>query len=153
MRIAFVSDEPADVHQNIREILEKRGHEISAFGAIASGEECPWVPAAEEAARAVASGECDEGVFLCWTGTGVSMVANKIGGIRAALCTDPETASGARVWNHANVICLSNRSLTPAEAERILSAWFDTDPGSKGQEGVRQLKELDRSTRSQERSA
>ena len=147
MRIAFLSDEPADVHQSIREILESRGHEIQPFGAIATGKECPWVPAAEEAARAVASGQCDEGVFLCWTGTGVSMVGNKILGIRAALCTDPETASGARVWNHANVICLSNRSLTSTQAKHILNAWFDTDPGSKGAEGVESLRELDRSTR------
>lgn len=147
MRIAFVSDEPADVHQNIREILEDRGHEIFAFGAIASGQECPWVPAAEEAAEAVASGRCDEGVFLCWTGTGVSIVANKFRGIRAALCTDPETASGARIWNHANVICLSNRSLTPPDAKHILEAWFDTEPGDRGAEGVKKLNALDQATR------
>ena len=147
MRIAFLSDEPADVHESIREILTSRGHEIQPYGAIATGEECPWVPAAEEAARAVASGQCDEGVFLCWTGTGVSIAANKIGGIRAALCTDPETASGARVWNHANVICLSNRSLTAPQAERILTAWFETEPGSEGADGVESLCELDRGTR------
>lgn len=143
MRIAFLSDEPAEIHAKLREILVERGHEIHEFGAIASGKECPWVPAAEEAALAVASGRCDEGLFLCWTGTGVCMVANKVGGIRAALCTDPETAAGARVWNHANVLCLSNRSLTPNQALRILDAWFDTVPGDKGADGVRQLQVLD----------
>ena len=147
MRIAFLSDEPAAIHNKLREILVERGHDVQPFGAILTGKECAWVPAAEEAAKAVASGECDEGLFLCWTGTGVSMVANKINGIRAALCTDPETAAGARIWNHANVICLSNRSLKAEAAEAILTAWFDTDPGQKGAEGVAQLRALDEKTR------
>ena len=93
MRIAFCSDEPYPVHDVIRRELEARGHEVVAFGAVASGEEVPWADVAEEAALAVARGDCDEGVFSCWTGTGISIAANKVAGIRAALCADAQTAN------------------------------------------------------------
>jgi len=143
MRIALCSDEPYPVHEVIEQELERRGHETVRFGAVASGTEEPWAPAAEKAALAVAGGDCDEGIFLCWTGTGISMAANKVPGIRAALCGDPGTAAGARVWNHANVLCLSNRTLSPDMAKEILAAWFDTEPGDKGIEGVARLGEID----------
>jgi ribose 5-phosphate isomerase B len=139
MRIAFLSDEPAEIHTLINEILLERGHTVVPFGAIATGEDCPWAPIATEGAKAITQGDCDEGIFLCWTGTGISIAANKVPGIRAALCTDPETAAGARVWNHANVLCLSNRSLRESAARAILAAWFDTEPGEQGAEGVRLL--------------
>jgi ribose 5-phosphate isomerase B len=71
-------------------------------------------------------GQADEGILFCWTGTGVALAANKLRGIRAALCADAETARGARLWNDANVLCLSLRSTTPAVAEEILQAWFAT---------------------------
>lgn len=140
MKIAFCSDEPYPVHEVIAAELRKRGHEVVAFGAIATGKDEPWAIAAESAAVAVASGDCDEGVFLCWSGTGVSIAANKADGIRAALCTDAKTAEGARIWNHANVLCLSNRSLSADVAKEILTAWFDTDPGTAGTVGVNQLR-------------
>ncbi len=147
MRIALTSDEPYPVHAIVRTEIERRGHTVVPFGAIASGRDEPWVDAAEQAARAVASGACDEGVFFCWTGTGISIAANKVHGIRAALCNDPGTASGARVWNHANVLCLSNRLLSGDMAREILAAWFDTEPGSQGAEGVARLDALDRRER------
>ena len=143
MRIALLSDEPAEIHDLLKSLVASRGHELVEFGAIATGEDCPWAPVAEEAALAITQGDCDEGIFLCWTGTGISMAANKIPGIRAALCTDPETAAGARVWNHANVLCLSNRSLEPQSAEAILKAWFETDPGTEGAKGVTEMIALD----------
>ncbi len=139
MRIALCSDEPYAVHQVILDQLEARGHTVEPFGAIATGADAPWASTAEAAAKAVASGSCDEGIFLCWTGTGISMAANKVRGIRAALCTDPGTAAGARVWNHANVLCLSNRLLSPDLAKEILAAWFDTEVGDKGADGVAEL--------------
>lgn len=139
MKIAFCSDEPYPVHETIRKELEKRGHEVIPFGAIQSGQEEPWAEAAEQAALSVSRGECDEGIFLCWTGTGISIAANKVPGIRAALCGDPGTASGARVWNHANVLCLSNRTLSQDMAKEILAAWFETEPGHKGDDGVARL--------------
>ena len=139
MRIAFGSDEPYPVHAVIAAEIQRRGHEIAPFGAIATGAQTPWVDVAARAAEAVATGACDEGILLCWTGTGISIAANKIPTIRAALCGDPGTAAGARVWNHANVLCLSNRTLSGDMAKEILAAWFDTDPGTDGLEGVAQL--------------
>jgi ribose 5-phosphate isomerase B len=147
MRIALCSDEPYPVHETIKQELTRRGHEVVPFGAVASGAEEPWAEVAERAALAVARGECDEGVFLCWTGTGISIAANKVPGIRAALCGDPGTAAGARVWNHANVLCLSNRTLSQDMAKEILAAWFDTPPGDRGAEGVRRLAEVERRQR------
>jgi len=143
MRIALLSDEPAEIHSLLKSLLQERGHDVVPFGSIATGKECPWAPLAEEAALEIVSGRCDEGIFLCWTGTGISMAANKIAGIRAALCTDSETAAGARVWNHANVLCLSNRSLTVSSAKAIFEAWFAEHPLDKGADGVAQMKDLD----------
>ena len=143
MRIALCSDEPYPVHAIVRALLEQRGHEVVPFGAVATGEEAPWADVAEEAAVAVASGACAEGIFFCWTGTGISMAANKVPGIRAALATDAATAAGARVWNHANVLCLSNRLLSADVAREIVAAWLDTDPGDKGAAGVARLREVE----------
>jgi ribose 5-phosphate isomerase B len=143
MRIALCSDEPYPVHAVVRALLEEHGHEVVPFGAVADGKEAPWAEVAEEAALAVASGACDEGVFFCWTGTGISIAANKVRGIRAALCVDPGTAAAARVWNHANVICLSNRLLSGDMAREILVAWLDTEPGDKGSEGVERLRRVE----------
>ena len=147
MRIALCSDEPYPVHDVVRQLLEARGHEVKAFGAVESGREESWADAAEAAASSVARGECDEGVFFCWSGTGISMAANKVAGIRAALCADPGAAAAARVWNHANVLCLSNRSLSNDMAREILEVWLDTEPGHKGTEGVARLNAVDQRQR------
>lgn len=143
MRIALCSDEPYPVHITIRTLLEARGHEVVPFGAVATGSGAPFARVAEAAAEAVASGGCDQGVFLCWTGTGISIAANKVAGVRAALCGDPGTASGARIWNDANVICLSNRTLSDDMAREILDAWLDTEPGTQGASGVADLMAVD----------
>jgi len=143
MRIALVSDEPYPVHSVVAEVLRERGHEAVPFGAIADGAEHPWPLAAEEAAQAVASGRCDEGIFFCWSGTGISIAANKVAGIAAALCADPGTARAAREWNHANVLCLSNRTLSGDMAREILTAWFETPPGEAGRDGAALLAQID----------
>jgi ribose 5-phosphate isomerase B len=116
---------------------------VVRFGACETGREAPWADVAEAAARAVAAGACDEGIFFCWTGTGISMAANKVPGIRAALCTDPGTAAGARVWNHANVLCLSNRLLSADVAKEIVAAWLDTPAGEQGADGVERLRRVE----------
>jgi ribose 5-phosphate isomerase B len=139
VRIALCSDEPYPVHATLRVWLEEHGHEVVPFGAIATGAETAWAPAAESAAQAVANGDGDQGVFFCWTGTGISIAANKVSGIRAALCSDPGQAAGARVWNHANVLCLSNRTLADDLAKEVLAAWFDTEPDGRGDAGVADL--------------
>lgn len=143
MKIALCADEPYPVHAALQRLVEARGHAAVRFGAFAGAGESPWADAAGEAAEAVAAGRCDEGIFLCWTGTGISIAANKVPGIRAALCTDAATAAGARVWNHANVLCLSHRLLTDDLAQEILAAWFDTPPGDRGSVGVARLAALD----------
>jgi ribose 5-phosphate isomerase B len=143
MRIALCSDESYSVHAGVRRWLEARGHEVHPFGAIASGQDEPWALVAEAAALSVASGACDEGIFFCWTGTGISIAANKVSGIRAALCTDPGQAAAARIWNHANVLCLSNRTLSDDMAKELLAAWFDTEVGDQGAAGVTLLAEVD----------
>ena len=144
MKIAVASDEPYAIHDVLVQELERRGHEVVRFGSVRTAEEAPWPEVAAAAAGAVASGECAEGVFCCWTGTGIAMAANKLPTIRAALCTDAETARGARVWNHANVLALSNRLLGEHLLREILDAWLSTPPTDpRGQEGVAALKALD----------
>jgi ribose 5-phosphate isomerase B len=112
----------------IREELERRGHETLPHGALADDERDDWAWASEAAARDVAEGRAEQGVIACWTGTGASIAANKVGGIRAALCGDAETARGARRWNDANVLALSLRSTSAAELAEILDAWLEADP-------------------------
>ena len=148
MKIALCSDEPYPVHALVTSELQARGHTVVPFGSVASNQEEPWAEVAEKAALAVASGACDEGIFFCWSGTGISMAANKVAGVRAALCSDPGGASAARVWNHANVLCLSNRSLSDDMAKEILAAWFDTAPGDRGADGVARLAAVDARHRS-----
>lgn len=145
MRIAVVSDEPYRVNEAMAQELERRGHTVLRFGSLRSGGEVPWAEAAREAAEAVARGDCDEGVFFCWTGTGIAMAANKVPGVRAALCTDPETARGARIWNHANVLALSNRLMSEERAKEILDAWLATPAtDERGAAGVAALEAIER---------
>ena len=125
MRLAVSSDERSHLVDVILEELAQRGHVVHDFGP-PSGEERDWTEVGAQVARAVARGEVDEAVVMCWTGTGASIAANKILGVRAALCHDAETARGARVWNHANVLALSLRATSEAIAREILDAWFST---------------------------
>jgi len=143
MKVSVASDELYPVHTFVLDWLKSHGHEPILFGALRSNQDEPWVKAASEAAQAIKDGVCDEGIFFCWTGTGISMAANKIPGIRAALCTDAETARGARIWNHANVLALSNRLLSQDVAKEILTAWFEDYDASKGAKGVAELKKLE----------
>ena len=110
------------------EELRKRGHEPIVHGALSSEERDDWAWASEAAARDVAEGRADQGIVCCWTGTGASMAANKVSGIRAALCGDAATAAGARRWNDANVLALSLRATSEAELAEILDAWFEGTP-------------------------
>ena len=105
------------------ELLEARGHAVTRFGR-AAGEDEAWGPTAVRVARAVAGREADLGVVCCWTGTGASIAANKVPGIRAALCLDAATAAGARRWNDANVLALSLRLTSEEIAKEILDAWL-----------------------------
>jgi ribose 5-phosphate isomerase B len=128
MRIAVASDERTGVADAVVEELRRRGHEPIPHGALADGERDDWAWASEAAARDVADGRAEQAVVCCWTGTGASIAANKVPGIRAALCTDAPTAEGARRWNDANVLALSLRLTSQAALGEILDAWFAAAP-------------------------
>ncbi len=146
MKIAIGSDERTHVTDAVMAELRRRGHELIPAGPLrdlrgGAGEattdndpsaapplrsENYWPAVARTVAEAVAAGAADEGILFCWTGTGVSLAANKVPGIRAALCDDAETARGARLWNDANVLCLSLRRTSEVVAKEILDMWFNT---------------------------
>ncbi len=139
MRIAVSADELTGVAAAIVERLRHDGHEVILHGALARDERPDWAWASELAARDVAEGRAEQGIVACWTGTGASIAANKVPGVRAALCADAPTAEGARRWNDANVLALSLRATSHAELQEILQAWFATgaseDPGDAGNIG------------------
>lgn len=144
MRIAIGWDEHLPIVDRILSYLSEHGYEVQTFGPPA-GEAWQWSAVARDAATAVARGDADEGILLCWTGTGVSIAANKVRGIRAALCADAETARGARKWNNANLLCLSMRLTSEPLAVEILDAWFGTayQPNPQDDACLRVIEELD----------
>ncbi len=125
MRLAIGSDEKTHLTEEVIRQLHEAGHQLTLFGPL-TGDGLAWPDVAQAVAEAVAEGAADEGILFCWTGTGVSIAANKVPGIRAALCDDAETARGARLWNNANVLCLSLRRTSEIEAREILDAWLET---------------------------
>ena len=131
MRIAVASDERTGVADALVAELRRRGHEPVLHGALSAGERDDWAWASEVAARDVAEGRAEQGVVCCWTGTGASIAANKVPGVRAALCGDAETARGARRWNDANVLALSLRGTSEAVLAEILDGWFDGAPSGE----------------------
>jgi ribose 5-phosphate isomerase B len=147
MRIAVAADELTGVAGSLPEELRRRGHEPLLHGAYADAERPDWAWASEAAARDVADGTAEQAIVACWTGTGASIAANKVPGIRAALCADARTAEGARRWNDANVLALSLRSTSAAELEEILDAWFaGSSSGDRDDvENIAHLSEIERS--------
>ena len=131
MRIAVAADERVGVAEAVAEELRERGHEPVLHGALAEGEREDWAWASEAAARDVAEGRAEQAVVCCWTGTGASIAANKVSGVRAALCGDAATAEGARRWNDANVLALSLRTTSAALLGEILDAWFEGRPSTE----------------------
>jgi ribose 5-phosphate isomerase B len=130
MRVLLGSDERTALTDAVAEDLAKRGHDVALIGPPA-GDAMEWADVGRKVGEGVAKGDADTAVLFCWTGTGASMAANKVPGVRAALCTDAETARGARRWNDANVLVMSLRLASPAVAAEMLDAWFATeaDPG------------------------
>ncbi len=145
MRISVGADDTGPLPDSVLQKLRERGHDVLLHGDLA-GPHAEYVDVAEQVARDVAEGRADEGVVMCWTGTGVSIAANKVPGVRAALCLDAETARGARRWNHANVLALSMRATSTPVAEEILDGWFSEPFGSDpaDAENVAKLDRLDR---------
>jgi ribose 5-phosphate isomerase B len=121
MRVAFGTDERTSVSDGIATALEAAGHRV-----VLRLEGEPWPDVGRRVGEAVAGGDAERGIVCCWTGTGVSIAANKVPGVRAALCTDAETARGARRWNDANVLALGLRLTSPTLAQEMLDAFLGT---------------------------
>jgi ribose 5-phosphate isomerase B len=130
MKVAVAADERVGVAEALLNELRKRGHEPIPHGALSDEERDDWAWASEAAARDVAEGRAEQAVVCCWTGTGASIAANKVNGVRAALCLDAQTADGARKWNDANALALSLRATSEAELTEILDAWFGSEASS-----------------------
>jgi ribose 5-phosphate isomerase B len=131
MRIVFGTDEHTPLTDAVVADLRGRGHDVAV---VADGER--WADVGRAVGEAVAGGEADRGVVCCWTGTGVSMAANKVPGVRAALCTDAETARGARRWNDANVLAFGLRLTSPEVARELVDAFLSTDPDEDEREQI-----------------
>ncbi|NBC07265.1 MAG: RpiB/LacA/LacB family sugar-phosphate isomerase [Bacteroidetes bacterium] len=144
MKIAIGSDMQAHVLEVAVDELKKRGHEIVPYGALLTSA-APWPKVGMEVAEQVAEGKVDQALVFCWTGTGVSMAANKIPGARAALCWDAQTAAGAREWNDANILAMSLRYTSEELLREMLDAWFSHDPSTDEEDAacIRYLKEKD----------
>ncbi len=141
MKITVSSDEHSPLVDAVIDEIEKRGHQVEYFGprpGDSASEANDWPLVTVQAAARVADGRADQAVVMCWTGTGASLAANKVAGVRAALCHDAETARGARIWNHANALALSLRATPIPVAREILEAWFST-PYSDDDWNLRQM--------------
>jgi len=136
--ITIGTDEHTSLVDAVAQYLDDKGFSYKLY------QPSPWSEIAEKVGRSVASGESDEGILFCWTGTGVSLAANKVPGVRAALCLDAATASGARKWNHANILVMGLRLTSPAVAQEILDAWFSTPFEEEEVENVARVAEIER---------
>lgn len=125
MRVVLGSDEKTALTDAVEADLRRRGHDVILVGPPGGGDD-EWAAVGRRVGETVATGGADTGVLFCWTGTGASIAANKVRGVRAALCTDAATSSGARRWNDANVLVMSLRLASPELAREMLDAWFGT---------------------------
>ena len=143
-RVVVGSDDLYPCAREAVEYLKRKGFEVLTEGALKTGKPEPWPIVAHEVALYVSRGLVDFGVLVCYTGTGVSIVANKLPGVRAALCNDPETARGARLWNDANILAMSGRLVTEILAREIIDAWLSIkQPDPSEQENIAKLREID----------
>ena len=143
MRIAIGSDEKTELTDFVIEELKSKGIKLELYGPLAE-EDNQWTEVAQRVAEKVKDGSCEQGILFCWTGTGVSIAANKVPGIRAALCTDAQTAEGARKWNDANVLAMSLRTTSQTVAKEILDAWFSTEPEEEEKVNIGKVSEIER---------
>jgi ribose 5-phosphate isomerase B len=139
VRIVVGADDEGEVLDAVLDELGQRGHELTVLP------QDTWPDVARRVAETVASGEADQGMLFCWTGTGTSMAANKIPGVRAALAWDPWIAEGARKWNDANVLVMSLKRTEPDTARAIVDAWLAVDaPDEDERENIAKVAELER---------
>ena len=142
MKLVVASDEKALLTDSVVSYLKEKGHELILLGHLENEEKkWRWADIGREAALKVASGEAEQGILFCWSGTGVAIAANRIKGARAALCWDAETARLARKWDNANILCMSLRFTSETVAKDILDEWFAT---KFDEEDLREVEKLDR---------
>ena len=141
MRVVLGSDMKTPLTDAVARDLEERGHDVALVGPPA-GDPIEWAEVGRRVGSAVAGGEADTGVLFCWTGTGASIAANKVAGVRAALCTDASTAEGARKYNDANVLVMGLRLTSAEVAKEMLDVWFETDPDPSEAANVARLENL-----------
>jgi ribose 5-phosphate isomerase B len=138
MRIVLGADDEGEVMDAVVDELEQRDHELTVLPRDL------WPDVARQVAETVARGDADQGMLFCWTGTGTSMAANKVPGVRAALAWDPWIAEGARRWNDANVLVMSLKRTSPEDARAIVDAWLGVEaPDPDEQDNIARLAELD----------
>ncbi|MFN4046127.1 MAG: RpiB/LacA/LacB family sugar-phosphate isomerase [Acidilobaceae archaeon] len=143
-RVVVGSDDVYPAARFAVEYLRRKGFEVAPLGSVKTGKPEPWPRVAIEAASMVARGDADWGILVCYTGTGVSIAANKVRGVRAALCSDAQTARGARLWNDANILAMSGRLVTEEVAKEIIEAWLSVENIDPSEEdNIRFLKEFD----------
>jgi len=143
MKIAVGSDERTHLTDFVIKELKDKGIELELHGPL-NEEDIGWTDVAEKVAERVKKGSCDQGILFCWTGTGVSIAANKVPGIRAALCADAKTAEGARKWNDANVLAMSLRMTSQIVAKEILEAWFSASPEEEEKTNIDKVREIEK---------
>ncbi|MDQ6884867.1 MAG: RpiB/LacA/LacB family sugar-phosphate isomerase [Candidatus Dormibacteraeota bacterium] len=143
MKIAIGTDERTRVTDVVAEYLQNKGIEVETFGPL-GGNAMDWADVGRAVGERVAAGIVDQGVLFCWTGTGVSIAANKVTGIRAALCHDAETARGARKWNDANILVMSLRSTSDSVAREICDAWLEAQPDPAEQAIISKLRAIEK---------
>jgi ribose 5-phosphate isomerase B len=143
VRVALGSDEKTALTDAVAADLAERGHDVALVGPPAS-EPIEWADVGRRVGELVAGGDADTAVLFCWTGTGASIAANKVPGVRAALCTDAATAAGARTWNDANVLVMGLRLTSPDLAREMLDAWLTTEPDASEAGNIARLEQPER---------
>lgn len=143
MKIAVGSDEKTHLTDFVVEELSKRGMELELYGPL-KDDDIQWTDVAHKVAERVKDGSCEQGILFCWTGTGVTIAANKVPGVRAALCNDAKTAEGARKWNDANVLTMSLRASSEIVAKEILDSWFDSSLEEEERINVEKVSEIEK---------
>ena len=126
-----------DLMQEVKAHLEKRGFEYKDFGCY-STESVDYPEYAKKVAHAVADGECELGILICGTGIGISIAANKVKGIRAALCGDCFSAAATKEHNNANILAMGARTTGPGLALKIVDTFLDT-PFSNDERHIRRI--------------
>ena len=127
MKISIGSDHGAfAMKEHLKQYLTEQGHQVVDCGTY-STDSCDYADFAKAAAQLVASGDCDRGIVMCTTGVGISIAANKVRGIRCALCSEPYSAEMTRRHNDANMLAMGGALIGPNMADRIVDVFLNTE--------------------------